>query len=90
VVFDEHVFPFANLPTPSTLSITHTTSVSMDQFANIVHCPTLFSNHGAGPGRGTRPQLLELDTAPATSPAAHVDRDQEDHVDHVSSMRAHE
>ncbi|XP_071679680.1 uncharacterized protein [Lolium perenne] len=61
---------------------------------DIAHSPALLSNHGAGPGRCTRLQLLELDPAPTTPPGARVDPAQEVNVDwdqeaHVDPMQEH-
>ena len=75
VVFDEHVFPFANLPVstvePPSL---HSSSVASDQFDDVAYSPLLLPNHGAGTGRGARLELLEDSPSSSSSSGGHVDR----------------
>jgi hypothetical protein len=56
VVFDEHVFPFSQLPVSNTESPhMHSSSIAADQF----DYPVLLPNHGAGIGRGACLELLD-------------------------------
>jgi hypothetical protein len=71
VIFDEHVFPFANLPTSNTLPVMESSLLSADQFMDTAYAPSLLANHGAGVGRGARLELLTPE-AP-TAPLVHVD-----------------
>jgi histone deacetylase 1/2 len=48
VIFDEHVFPFANSPTPHNPPVTESSLLSADQFMDTAYTPSLFVNHGAG------------------------------------------
>lgn len=56
VIFDEHVFPFANMPhtlaTPSSSLVPFV--ASHDQLADYAYSPVLLPNHGADPVRGAR------------------------------------
>jgi hypothetical protein len=71
VIFDEHIFPFANLPTSNTLPVTESSLLLADQFMDTAYAPSLLANHGAGVGRGA---CLELLTPEApTAPSVHVD-----------------
>jgi hypothetical protein len=69
VVFDELVFPFSNLPSSTSPPYSFDLPVSLDQFEDYAHAPSLFPNHGAGTGRGARLEILE-DIIPASP--AHV------------------
>jgi hypothetical protein len=84
VVFDEHVFPFSDLTTPSTISTpsVHTSPMLPDQFLDATHSPSLLSSHGVGIGRCSRLQLLyEAKPTAASPPSADVD-----HVDRPVCM----
>jgi hypothetical protein len=71
-VFDELVFPFSNLPSTSSPPSLFDLLVSLDQFEDYTHAPSLLPNHGAGTGRGAHLQLLE--DAPSSTPVyVHVD-----------------
>jgi histone deacetylase 1/2 len=62
VIFDELVFPFANLPTSHNPPIMESSLLSADQFMDTAYTPYLLANHGAGTGRGARLELLTPDT----------------------------
>jgi hypothetical protein len=66
VIFDELVFPFSNLPSVESPSSSSILPVSLDQFEDYTHAPSLLPNHGAGTGRGARLQLLEEDSPGST------------------------
>ena len=80
VVFDEHVFPFSNLPQPATVSTPslHSSPMLLDQFVDAARSPSLLSNHGAGTDRGARLHLLD---DPPVAPAAALTED----VDHAAA-----
>jgi hypothetical protein len=78
VIFDEHIFSFANLPTSNTLPVTESSLLSADQFMDTTYAPSLLANHGAGVGRGARLELLTPEAPSA--PSVHVD-----HVHGVAS-----
>jgi hypothetical protein len=71
VIFDEHIFPFANLPTSNTLPVTESSLLLADQFMDTAYAPSLLANHGAGVGRGARLELLTPEAS--TAPPVHVD-----------------
>jgi hypothetical protein len=73
VVFDEHVFPFANLPGSHHPPVTESSLLTADQFMDTAYAPSLLSNHGAGTGRGARLELLTPEVE-HTPEAVHVDR----------------
>jgi hypothetical protein len=54
VIFDELVFPFSNLSSADSPSSSSVLPVSLDQFEDYAHAPSLLPNHGAGTGRGAR------------------------------------
>ena len=68
VVFDETVFPFSQLTSPSPPQSSTTPKLHSDQFVDAAHPPTLLANHGAGHGRGARLELLD----DASPPPGHV------------------
>ena len=70
VIFDENVFPFANLPSTTTPNLHSSSPVSIDQFENAAYAPALFPNHGAGFVRGARLEVLD----DAHVSPVHVDR----------------
>jgi hypothetical protein len=78
VIFYEHVFPFANLPTSNTLPVMESSLLSADQFMDTTYAPSLLANHGAGVGRGARLELLTPEAHHA--PPMHID-----HVHGVAS-----
>jgi hypothetical protein len=89
-MFDEHVFPFSQLPVSNTGSPhMHSSSIAADQFEDVAYSPVLLPKHGAGIGCGAR--LEPLDTAPPSSPPfEHVDHgaplhDLGLHADHATS-----
>jgi hypothetical protein len=61
VVFDETVFPFSALPSPTDnpQSSLHSFPVLPDQFVDAAYSPVLLPNYGAGNGRAARLQLLD-------------------------------
>lgn len=79
VVFDENVFPFADLPLNSTdASFGSPSVISPDQLVDIACCPLLLPNHGASFPRGARVDTITNDDpkepdSPGASPvrAAH-------------------
>jgi hypothetical protein len=84
VIFDEHVFPFANLPSSHKPPIMESSLLSANQFMDIAYAPSLLANHGAGTGCGTRLELLMPETA--TSPE---ESSSPCHVDHAHCMTQH-
>jgi hypothetical protein len=73
VVFDEHVFPFANLPGSHHLPVTESSLLTADQFMDTAYALSLLSNHGAGTGHGAHLELLTPE-AKHSPEVDHVDR----------------
>jgi hypothetical protein len=73
VVFDEHVFPFSQLPVYTTESPhMHSSSIAADQFEDVAYSHVLLPNHSAGIGRGARLELLDV-VSLSSPPSKHVD-----------------
>ena len=75
-MFDENVFPFSQISSPSTPPISETSLLRSDQFVDAAYTPVLLADHGAGTGRGARLELLvaESSTPPPRVDVDHVDR----------------
>jgi hypothetical protein len=51
IIFDEHVFPFVNMPNSHTLPpVSEYSLLSADQFMDVAHAAPLLVDHGAGTG----------------------------------------
>jgi hypothetical protein len=78
VIFDEHVFPFVNLPSSHKPPVMESSLLLADQFMDIAYAPSLLVNHGAGTGRGTQLEILTPeDAAPSENFGSPL------HVDHA-------
>jgi hypothetical protein len=72
-VFDEHFFPFSQLPVSNTESPhMHSSSIAADQFEDVAYSPVLLPKHGAGIGRGAPLEMLDA-ASPSSPPSEHVD-----------------
>jgi hypothetical protein len=71
------MFPFSHTPSVPNTTPVASSPVSIDQFVDVGHAPSLLPNHGAGTGCRACLELLE-DAAPAAEHAVSGD----DHVDH--------
>lgn len=86
VIFDENVFPFANLPSSDSSPSCHHSPALLDQFEDRAYAPLLLANHGAGVGHSARLELL-----PDGAPILHKHVDplhgvvHDVHVDHASA-----
>jgi hypothetical protein len=75
VVFDEHVYPFANLPGLYHPPVMESSLLSPDKFMDAAYAPSLLANHGAGTSHRARLELLTPEAAPLHEHGGdHVDR----------------